>query len=146
MGIITNISDQLGISIEIIGTENSEWTKLKLKLQYYVVTDNVFHDWVITDADIFETDLSEFRKYLHKFIAHKDISANFVFEPEVEPSFRMSLQRVAVNDDHYDINVLMEIDLTHVLRMNISTTYRENRIALHFVTDERRLHEFALNL
>jgi hypothetical protein len=145
MAILTNISDQFGIAIEIPGRGHPGWTKAKAILQHYVEKVNQFQSWIEADLDIYETDLNLLKQCLNSFAGVRDGSKNFEFEPEVEPSFQLSLQRVPDQDDHHRVASLA-IDLKSAFQMNVPSAYRENQIALRFYTDEQRLQRCIADL
>ncbi len=141
MAILPNISDQFGIHFEAGHRTDADWWTIRLVMYRYREQSDQFENWLTAEPGVHETDLRTLIQNLEGFQAAADASANFDFEPFVEPSFRFALERIPHNDDYCRVATLA-IDLVEVVKFNVASAYRENRMTLRFHTDEARLRNF----
>ena len=142
---LPNISDQFGLAVEVVEATAADWINVRLALYHYDQKSNVSEPWVQVTVEIFEGDLRRLKKLLEDFASTADASNNFAFEPQVEPTFLLSLERVSHNGDFCRVANLV-IDLKCVFHVSVPTAYREDRIALRFHTNEQRMQSFVADL
>lgn len=141
MAILPNISDQFGIQFEAGHRIDADWWTVRLVMYRYREQSNQFENWLAVEPGIHDTDLQTLVRKLEAFQDAADESANFDFEPFVEPSFQFTLERIPHNEDYCRVATLA-IDMVGAVKFNVPSAYRENRMTLRFHTDERRLRTF----
>ena len=141
MAILPNISDQFGMQFEAGHRIDTDWCTVRLVMYRYSEQSNQFESWLAVEPGIHQTDLQTLIRKLGTFQGAADASANFDFEPFVEPSFQFALERIPHNEDYCRVATLA-IDVVGVVKFNVPSAYRENRITLRFHTDEQRLRTF----
>lgn len=144
MAILTNESDQFAILFDVAGRNDHDpdWITARVAMQYHGEELNALRTFLQATIDIYESDLIYFTEQLRAFGTVTDESKNFEFEPEVEPSFHFSFQRVPHNKSYCRV-VSFAIDLKRVIKMLIPCAYRENRITLKVHTTEERIKTFS---
>jgi hypothetical protein len=141
MAILPNISDQFGIQFEAGHRIDADWWTVRLVMYRYREQSNQFENWLVAEPGIHETDLQTLIQKLETFQDTADASANFDFEPFVEPSFHFALERIPHNENYCRVATLA-IDMVGVVKFNVPSAYRENRMTLRFHTDEPRFRTF----
>jgi hypothetical protein len=142
---LPNISDQFGLIVEIVEATAADWINVRLALYRYDQKSNVSEPWVQVTVETYEGDLRRLKKLLEDFASASDASNNFAFEPQVEPTFLLSLERIPHNGDFCRVANLA-IDLKCIFHVSVPTAYREDRIALRFHTTEQRMQSFIADL
>jgi hypothetical protein len=142
---LPNLSDQFGMLVEILSNSRDQWICANLGLCHYDEKSNVFLPWVEAQVDVYEADLSLLRRLLEDFASVTDSTKNFVFEPQVEPSFTISLERIPHGNDFCRV-ASIALDMKVLFRVSVPTAYREDRLSLRFHTNEQRLQRFIADL
>jgi hypothetical protein len=142
---LLNISDQFGLLVEIVEVGSADWINVKLALCHFDQESNVSDPWVEVKIQVYEGDLRRLKKLIEDFASVGDASKNLAFEPQIEPTFLFSLERIPHNGDFCRVANLA-IDLKCVFNVSVPTAYREDRIALRFHTNEQRMQRFVADL
>src|SRR5437016_12311770 len=90
MAILPNISDQFGMQFEAGHRIDTDWCTVRLVMYRYSEQSNQFESWLAVEPGIHQTDLETLIRNLGTVQGAGDTSANYDFEPFVEPSFHVA--------------------------------------------------------
>jgi hypothetical protein len=142
MARLTNESDQFGVEFEFLGAIREDWVTARIALERYIENSNLFHAFVEAIVDIYKTDLRELQKQLNSVNEDREGWTKVRFEPLAEPSFELAFVRMPGAKAH-GFSVKVAVDLKRVENITVPAGYRENRVTLEFLTDQRRLRGFV---